>query len=186
MTNIADDNFRLTLLQSAWDQELLPPFDKQAFYAGELKTPYDPRADYNDRIDERVKKHLLAIPLPDELLANLTRVTWDGGNEVFHYIWTNWDGESDEFAVHNIAGIEVCTGLETLQFISGAQFDDCAPLARLSKLEDVMLLGGTMADLRPLTKLPRLRKVEVVAADTPNNHDAIERLRARGIDVTAY
>jgi uncharacterized protein DUF6892 len=186
MAKIVDDNLRLTLLQSAWDQGLLPQFDKRAFYSDVLKNPYDPRAEYNDGIDERVKKHLLAIPLPKDLLAKLTLVTWDGGNEVFHHIWTNWDGESDEFAVHNLAGVEACRGLETLQFISGAQFKDCSQLAGLSNLEDVMLLGGTITDLRPLLKLPKLRKLEVVAEDDVSNRAALDELRTRGVSVTMY
>jgi hypothetical protein len=186
MAKIPDDNLRLTLLNSAWDQGLLPAFDKEAFYRDVLKQKYDPRASYNDGIDERVKKHLLSIALPDELLGKLTLVTWDGGNEVHHHIWTNWDGESDEFAVHDLSGIEACKNLETLQFIAGAQFDDVSPLAALPKLQEAMLLGGKMGDLRPLLKMKSLKKVEVVPEDNANNRAALDGLRARGVDVTAY
>lgn len=186
MAEIRDPNLRLTILHSAWNAGLLPPFDKEAFYRDVLHDPWDADADYNDEVDERVRKHLLTIPLPSDLLAKLTRVTWDAGNEVFNYIWTTFDGESDEFAVRDLNGIEACKNLDVLEFTGGAAFRDCAPLAGLPKLSSATLLGGVMSDLSPLLKLASLKKLRVVAENTPSNQSVIDALRSRGVAVTVY
>lgn len=186
MANIPDPNLRLTLLNSAWEEGLLPRFDKEAFYRDVLKEPYDPAADYNYEIDNRVRDHLLSIPLTDDVLAKLKIVTWDGGNEVHHDIWTQWDGESDEFDVRDLRGIEACRGLEFIQFLAGTKFRDCSPLSGLPNLSEVMLLGGRIADLSPLLTLPKVSKVEVAADDADTNRAVIGELRSRGVDVTVY
>ena len=186
MANIPDPNLRLTILNSAWEEGLLPPFDKEAFYRDVLQQPYDASADYNHRIDDRVRKHLLSTPLPDEMLAKLKILTWDGGNEVHHHIWADWDGESDEFDVHDLRGVEACKGLEFVQFIAGTAFRDIAPLTGLPKLSEVMLLGGRIADAEPLLSVPNLRKVEIAADDSPQNQRVFDKLRSNGVDVAVY
>jgi hypothetical protein len=107
--NIQDPNLRLTILQAAWTAKLLPKFDKEAFFRDELGEGYDGDADYNYEPHEKVREALLKIPLPDSLLTKLKRVVWDGGKEIWLIIWRYWDGESDEFNVKDLSGIEACT-----------------------------------------------------------------------------
>jgi hypothetical protein len=186
MADVKDPNLRLTLLQAAWDAGALPPFDKQAFYQNTLGEPYDPKADYNERIDKRVRDALLATPMPDDVLERLKVVAWDGGNDVHHFVWTNWDGESDEFDVADLTGIEKCKNLERLLFIAGARFTDCKPLTGMSKLRDVMIHGTKLFDLRPLSTLPALDKLEVAFAATDENRAVVEILRNRGVTLETW
>ncbi len=186
LPEISDPNLRLTLLNALWNAQLLPQFDKEAFYRDTLHDAYDPEADYNDRIDERLRDHLLSIALPQDLLAKLKTLVWDGGNEVHHHIWTNWDGDTDVFDVRDLRGIEAVSELEVLEFTAGAAFGDISPLASLPKLRRATLLGGWTTSLRPLLRLPSLRTVEVVSHDSPDNRAVIDELRSRGIMVTAY
>ncbi len=186
MATIPDPNLRLTLLNSLWNANLLPAFDKDAFYRDVLHEEWDPAADYNDGVDDRVREHLLATKLPEEALAKLTLVTWDGGNEAFHHIWTNWDGEDDTFSVRDLRGIEACMNLEVLEFTGGAAFGDCAPLAGLAKLRRATLFGGWITNARPLLSLPALKKVELVAKDEPSIRTVLDELRSRGVAVTSY
>jgi hypothetical protein len=186
MPSIPDPNLRLTLLNSLWNANLLPRFDKEAFYRDVLREEWDPEAEYNDGVDERVREHLLSIPLSDDLLAKLMMVVWDGGNEVHHHIWTNWDGEDDTFNVRDLRGIEACTNLEVLEFTGGASFGDCSPLAGLSKLRRVTLFGGWLTNATALLSLPSLKKLECVVHDSADVKATLDELRSRGVSVTAY
>jgi hypothetical protein len=68
MAHIADPNLRLLLLQAAWDENLIPRFDKAAFFRDQLHEELTDDAECNYRIDTRVLDALLAIPLTDETL----------------------------------------------------------------------------------------------------------------------
>lgn len=186
MANIRDPNLKLTLIQAAWIANLLPPFDKDAFYRDVLGTPYDPRAEYNNRIDERVRDAILATSLSDDLLRRLTYVVWDAGNEIHNLIWTNWGGESDEFYIHDLSGIEGCENLEQLLFIGGASFDDCSPLARLSRLSHLMIEGKQPADMKPLLTLPKLAKLDLSFTASGANRGIVDQLKSRGVAVSEW
>jgi len=186
MTHIPDPNLRLTFLQCLWDEELLPTLDKEAFYRDTLGEEYDPSADYNDMADPRVRNHLLSIELPDTLLAQLKIVDWDVGSDVFQMIWTNWDGETDEFDLTDLTGIEACRSMETLEVLSGGGLESCAALAGLPALRRVTLLGGWIKDASPLQKLPSLKKLEIAAAPTEDNQRVFTELRAAGVKVTVH
>jgi hypothetical protein len=186
MAPIRDPNLRLILLEAAWNEDLLPRFDKDAFYRDALKEKYDPRAEYNQRIDERVRDALLSAPLDDDVLSQLKIVTWDGGNEAFLDIWTYWDGESGEFDVVDLAGIEKCTSLERLLFLAGARFPDCVPLGGLTQLHEVRIRGEEPASLGALLSLPKLKKVGVAPLEKPVNTRVIDQLRARGVEILPF
>ena len=186
MAEIRDPNLKLTLIQAAWIAGLLPTFDKEGFYRDDLGTQYDPRAEYNSRIDERVLKAILATPLSDDILDKLKYVVWDAGNEVHNLIWTNWGGESDEFYVHDLSGIEACHNLEQLLFIGGASFDDCSPLARLSKLQHLMIEGKQPSNMRPLLDPPRLSKLDLTFTATGLNRAVVDDLKRQGVAVSEW
>jgi hypothetical protein len=183
---IRDPNLKLTLLQCLWAEGLLPPFDREAFFSDELGQPYDPSAAYNNRVDERVRDALLATSLPTELLAKLKLLQWDGGDDVFHYVWTNWYGDDETFFVTSFDGIEACTGLEEILFGAGFNGTDIAPLGALPNLTELKLWGTKrLPDVRPLLQTPALRKAQISAEDNAENRAAIAALRAKGIEVVA-
>lgn len=186
MSRIVDPNLRLTLLQAAWDENLVSRFDKEAFFRDELHQELDDEADYNNRIDTRVRDALLAIPLPDETLAQIRLVEWDGGNRIWREIWTNWDGESGEFDVKSLSGIEACTGLESLLFIAGGRFKNIAPLARLPSLAEFKDYSDSIDDLRPLLTIPKLATLDVRYAPTTENRAALSALKLRGVSVVEH
>jgi len=184
--SIPDPNFRLTLLQSLWTAELLPSVEKEDIFKDVLHETYAPEADYNDHVDARIRNYLLSIPLPETALAKLQVLIWDGGDAVHHLIFTNWDGEGEEFNVHDIAGIEACTSLERISFIGGAAFKDCSRLVHLKQLQSVTLHGGWISRLDPVLELANLRAVDVVCVENDENNRVAETLRQRGVSVTLY
>lgn len=65
-----------------------------------------------------VYKYLARYPLSQEQLDAVTRLTFDGGLNIYTYVYPFWDGESDEFDIHSFAGIEHCRNLREVQVIS--------------------------------------------------------------------
>jgi len=182
--NIPDQSLRLLLLQSAWTEGLLPPFDKEAFFRDVVGEEWDDQADYNDAWDKRVSDALLAIPLTDEILGKIKSVEWDGGKAVFGHIWSNWDGESGEFHVHDLTGIDACTHLADLTFIGGVAFTDLTPLAGLKNLVEFSNYSRPLPDLRPLLNVPKLKKLHINYTASPQNDAVLAELKKRGVAVT--
>lgn len=186
MAHIADPSLRLLLLQAAWNENLIPRFDKAAFFRDQLHEELTDEGEYNYRIDTRVLDALLAIPLTDETLAKLKFVEMDAGNQIYGYIWSYWDGESGEFDVKDLSGIEACTALESLIFIAGARFKDVSPLAGLPALTEFKDFSDPIADLRPLLSVPKLRTLDVNYEPTPANRAVIAALKLRGVSVVEH
>jgi hypothetical protein len=187
MTQFADPNLQLIVLQAAWTENLLSGFDKEAFFQNVIGEPWDDQADYNYDPDERIRKALLSIELSDDVLAKVRRVEWDGGKIVFRHIWTYWDGGGDYFRVCDLSGIGVCRNLKELVFIGGAGFSSIDPVADLKELEvfrDHASLSG-LKDIGPLLHLPKLRDVLVQVDRNSSNETVLAGLRARGAKVSA-
>jgi uncharacterized protein (TIGR02996 family) len=182
VTRIPDPNLKLTLLQALRDLELLPEFDKEAFFRDVLHKEYDEFAAYNERLDKRVLRALLATKLPDTLLAKIEQLVWDAGNDVHHDVWTNWDGEDETFDVRDLTGLEACTGLKSITFIAGSQVSDWSPVAGLPRLQQIYASGARARSLSPFLELPALKQLSVRFVDSPENRAVLEKLRARGIE----
>jgi hypothetical protein len=186
MAHIADRNLRLLLLQAAWNENLIPRFDKVAFFRDQLHEELTDDAECNYRIDTRVLDALLAIPLTDETLAKIRFVEMDAGNEIYRDIWSYWGGVSDEFDIRDLSGIEACTSLESLIFISKARFKDISPLASLPSLIEFKDFSEPIADLRPLLSVPKLRVLDVHYEPTKENRAVIAALKLRGVSVVEH
>lgn len=179
---IRDPNLKLTLLQCLWSEGILRPFDREAFFREALGEPYDARAAYNDRVDVRVRDALLGTPLAPEALAKLKLLQWDGGDDVFHYVWTNWDGDDETFFVSSFDGIEACSSLEEISFDAGFRGTDIAPLVSLPRLTEVKLRGPKrLPDIRPLLDIPGLRRVTISPEENAENRAVIAALKDNGV-----
>ncbi len=182
--NFPDPNLRLTLLQSLWTAGLAPPFDKEAFFHDVLHDRYDVRAAYNNTVDERVRRALLDQPITSEQLSRLRLVHWDGGDEIHHLIWENWDGEDDTFDVRDLRGVEQCRNVEEIEFTSGCQARDLSPVGELSSLRRLMLYGRVFDSIAPLRDLTALRELSISCADNPTNREVLAVLQGRGVDLS--
>lgn len=179
---------QLMVLDAAWSEGVLPHFDKIAFYRDSLGVTWDYDAEYSRRIDLRVQSALLAIALPPDVLARITQIVWNGGNDVCGVVWSQWDGETDEFDVTDLGGIEACTGLRCLELSSAAAVRSVEPLGTLHALEELDLSGnrGPIQDLHPLRALPRLRQLELGCnyVNSAPNQEVLRQLKARGVQAT--
>jgi hypothetical protein len=184
---IPDQALHLLLLDAAWQEGLLPAFDKVAFYRDQLGITWTFDADYSKQPDPRVLTALLAIPLEPETLAQITAFDWDGANQVCSDIWSQWAGEDAMFDIRQLNGLEACTALRTLDFIGGA-FHSIEPLRGLLALEelDIWALEDPLTDLSPLLGLPALKRLSLNGnyLATPANVEILATLQRRGVNTT--
>jgi hypothetical protein len=62
---------------------------------------------------------LMAVEIPQEQLDSIETLSWlGGGHTTAHMVWSQWDGESDEFVIRSLAGIEQLRNLRTLSVIA--------------------------------------------------------------------
>ncbi|HEY4181171.1 MAG TPA: hypothetical protein VGM90_30210 [Kofleriaceae bacterium] len=77
-----------------------------------------PRLEVADEyeLDEELYARLTAYPFTAEQLASIERLAWSGGGmHMEHVVWPQWDGETEEFDIHTLAGIERLPNLRELQ-----------------------------------------------------------------------
>jgi hypothetical protein len=142
---------------------------------GKVKLPRAKKG--GDAPNEAVRAALLAITPKPEDLAALDTLTWEAGEDIQYLVWGQWDGEDDYFEITRLDGIEALSGLEHLD-LELANVTDLAPLRGLRALKHVAV-EGQVADLSPLSDLPRLTKLSVSADKTAANKKILAAVRAR-------
>jgi hypothetical protein len=67
-------------------------------------------------LDEDNLDRLLAISLTSTDLARIEELSWEGGGRpIQHLVWPQFDGESDEFALRDLTGIEALPNLKRVE-----------------------------------------------------------------------
>lgn len=110
-----DFNFKLLVLQDLmYDQELVEPFDLSA-HAEENGI------DLEDHLGEPIegaREFYEAYEVTPELAAKVTELVWDGGNDIFHDVVFQWDGEDDYFDVKTVIDALQLPNLESVTLMS--------------------------------------------------------------------
>jgi hypothetical protein len=106
-----------------------------------------------------VYDYLLRYPLETELLARVDTLSFDGGLNIYTYIWPHWGGESDAFDIHSIDNIGHCAGLRTFAEIALTSGLDLLPLSHLQQLREVELAPGAHRNGQILLQLPHLQRL---------------------------
>jgi hypothetical protein len=58
---------------------------------------------------------LMTVEIPQEQLDSIEKLSWlGGGHAIVHMVWPQWDGESDEFTIRSLTGIEALRNLTKL------------------------------------------------------------------------
>jgi hypothetical protein len=153
---------------------------------GQLQMREIARDEDDDTFDTGVFRALVALPVAAEALASIQTLSWQGGEPLQHIVWPQWDGESDEFDVQSLAGIEQLTGLECLDLLN-CDLVDLSPLATLPKLSKLSLHGGFVDALEPLLHCPALKVIDIRTLGyerNPTNMAVIKRLLRSGVELT--
>lgn len=72
-------------------------------------------------LDRENLARLVALPLAEGALARVEQLVWlDGGMRMQQLVWPQFDGESREFALRSIAGIDALPNLRSVRVSDGA------------------------------------------------------------------
>ncbi len=130
-----DVNLKLSVLSELIEKGHLDLGDPQDLYDHLLGRHFDLEAEGYEPVAE-ARDYLARYPLDAALLDKVTSLELDGGSAIYRYIYYFWDGESGEFDVASLEGIEHLRNLKSVRIIA---------------------LVGPEADLAPL----RSRGIEV-------------------------
>ncbi|GLY26367.1 hypothetical protein [Micromonospora sp. NBRC 101691] len=131
---------------------------------------------------------LHAVAVPSAAAAAITDLDFDGGNDIYMLVEQTLDidtgGESDDYNVSSLEGIQALSGLESLD-LDGHGYHpaplDLTPLTGHPTLSKLFLTGHCTA-AGTLESLPALRDLDVGLAQL-DDPDVLDRLEARGVEV---
>lgn len=67
------------------------------------------------RLDEEHLQRLLRLPISSEQLESIEELVWSGGGmELQHLVWPQFDGESDDFVIRSLGGLDALPNLRSL------------------------------------------------------------------------
>lgn len=118
--------FRLAVIEELMYVQgvLAPRFDVYAFTRNLEHIHPD---DWFDQMIPEVKDWFTALPIPASLAANVTTLSFDGGNETYLQLIPQWDGEDTNFHVTDLTDADLAplTALQTV-YDEGAFLNDQA------------------------------------------------------------
>ena len=124
----ADFNFKLVVINSLL--ELHPSFEADlAALKKQYIDPADPFVFREGPLSE-VVDFFQALRLTDEDLDKVTRLDFDGGEDIYRLLKPDWDGEEDLFDVSSVQGFE---RLKNLKFVFWCAMCDKALLESFRK-----------------------------------------------------
>ncbi len=89
-------------------------------------------------IDPEVERAVNGFVLTPELLAKVTSLAPDGGDDIYEALMPEWDGESDEFDIQSLEDVRLLPNLERVVLFSMCkQGIDLTPLGDVPKLKEV-------------------------------------------------
>jgi hypothetical protein len=120
-----DFNFKLIVIESLLKQS--PYFENEL---ESIKKAYIEPFEYY--VDAGPIKEVVSffrdLQLPQYELDKITELCFDGGNEVYHLIQPDWDGEDCLFDVNSVNGFEHLRNLRNIEYISMCEKDILAPM----------------------------------------------------------
>ncbi|MFV0473657.1 MAG: DUF6892 domain-containing protein [Pikeienuella sp.] len=185
----ADANLKLVVLDGLLYGRALDLGRPEDLAAHVLGREVDMEEEGYDPIPE-ARDYLLRYPLDQALLDQVETLIFDGGNDIYRYIWYFWSGEDEGFDVSSLDGIALCRNLKFIQVISMIETFDIGRLEGLDRLEELSISSGftNPEALRALPALNRLRIIDTRTyeeATTPGHptRRLLDELKARGVSL---
>ncbi len=109
-----DFGFKLVVINSL--------LGKETSFAKELEEMQEKYVDEYDGdgyecIPEMVE-YFENLKLTEEDLAMVEQLVFDGGEDIYFLLMTDWDGETDEFDVQSVKGFELLPNLKSVEYIA--------------------------------------------------------------------
>lgn len=110
-----DFNFKLVVIEALLDQD--PLFLEELT---DLKDKYTNNFKWYSGAGPivEIRDYLEALTLEMSDLEKIESLCFDGGNEIYHILKPDWDGEDSLFDVRSVEGFQNLTNLKTVDYIS--------------------------------------------------------------------
>ncbi|MFS2172267.1 DUF6892 domain-containing protein [Priestia megaterium] len=110
-----DFNFKLVVIEALLDQK--PLFLEELT---DLKDKYTNNFEWYSGPGPivEIKDYLEALTLEMSDLEKIESLCFDGGNEIYHILKPDWDGEDSLFDVLSVEGFQNLKNLKTVDYIS--------------------------------------------------------------------
>lgn len=131
-----------------------------------------------------VYDYLVRYPLDAKQFDAVTTLTFDGGSDIYPYMYPFWDGEDGVFDVASLDGIERLRNLARFNVIALLRDTDLAHLRPLRRLRTISLDPGRYENAEVLLTFPALRELHLYGS-LPDPRIA-RALAARGVKITTY
>jgi hypothetical protein len=185
---IPDSGFRLGILDALLGLGHLDEDDLRERLADIRDPDVEVDREYEDEWIAKALARLAEVELDPDSLAEIERLGFDGGNDIYMLIEETLDidtgGETDHYQVGSLAGIERLGGLRVLNLdghgYRKAQLD-LGPLRDHPTLER-LVLSGKCIGAGVLEQMPALTQVDVQLGSLDEGA-VLERLTARGVEV---
>jgi hypothetical protein len=171
----------LDALLSAKTIELGQPEELARFVLGR-EVDLDTEA---EEVFPQMYDYLTRYPLTRAQIESVRELAFDGGNEIYQLAWYLWDGESDEFNITTLAGIEKCVNLTEFNECTMVDNCDLAYLVPLQKLTTVSLNECEHRNGAALLELKNLRSLACFESSFPDPQ-VLKSLEAKGIAIKLY
>ncbi len=196
-----DLNFKLAVIQALREINVLPPFDKDAFWQKTFGEPYDDFADYAYENVPEVIEYYRHFELKPEQLEQIKSISWLEF-DIIYDINSQWDGEDNFFEIQSIEGIEYCKNVEKLYLQLGLDpmpwevkqlglqktYVNLQPLKELKKLKELKL-DGYVQNVDAVLEIPSLKKLKIkycmileVEEKKLDFEDFIRKIKENGIE----
>ncbi|MEO1139641.1 MAG: hypothetical protein AAFW87_09305 [Pseudomonadota bacterium] len=183
-----DQNFKLAVLDALMANGTLDLGDEAAFQAKLTNRRYDYERD-GYALNQAFLSYLHLYPLTQTHLAAVEQLYFDGGLDIYAWIYPFWGGDTEDFDIHSMDDIALLPNLRVFEFSSMFGGSDLTPLATARKLE-VIGLGLVKAPWRnwqALLQLPNLRKLQFFGTNhTPLADPVLTQLKARGVSISRF
>ena len=186
----ADPNLKLAVLSNLLDLGAISLGWEEDLAAHVLGRRVDLEDEGWELIPEALD-YLWRYPLTPALLAQVRALELDGGNAIYPYAHFFWGGDTEDFDVTTLKGLDYCPNITRVELVSMmAAPADLRHLAGLRHLESVSL-GVPFSNPEALLDLPSLRRLRVLDDDlfdamSVTGHPdrrVMETLRDRGVAV---
>ncbi|MFZ6177308.1 DUF6892 domain-containing protein [Nannocystis pusilla] len=155
---------RFMVLQQLIDAGEVEPITAEAAYPAVRGEPFDAWAADGQRFNEDIAAYIDDTPVDAAMLAKVTRLPTDPTADLVFVIWPHFAGESDEFDVTDLSGLDRLPALAEL-FVAVHRQVDLAVVARCAGLTAASLDCRVPLDLSPLAAVRGLRTLELVHAE---------------------
>ncbi|PEI73986.1 ybaK/ebsC family protein [Bacillus wiedmannii] len=110
-----DFNFKLVVIEALLDKE--PLFSEELTDLIDMYTNNYEWYSGAESIVE-IREYLEELTLEISDLEKIESLCFDGGNEIYHILKPDWDGEDSLFDVISVEGFHILKNLKTVEYIS--------------------------------------------------------------------